>query len=66
VLRFHLKISQTVNTQYLVIAEFLAEFTSEDSWGDDGYLTEKGLIPLSEEKRAEVAKGAKELTPLSL
>jgi len=48
------------------IAEFLAEFTSEEAWGDDGYLTEKGLIPLSKEKREEIAAAAKALTPLSL
>ncbi|WP_299880782.1 substrate-binding domain-containing protein [uncultured Cocleimonas sp.] len=48
------------------IAEFLAEFTSEDAWGDDGYLTEKGLIPLSEEKREEVGSAARELKVLSL
>ncbi|GAA0423851.1 PstS family phosphate ABC transporter substrate-binding protein [Cocleimonas flava] len=48
------------------IAEFLTEFTSEDAWGDDGYLTEKGLIPLSEEKREEVGSAARELKVLSL
>ena len=48
------------------IKEFLAEFTSDESWGDEGYLTDKGLIPLSEEKRAAIAKAAKELTPLKL
>ncbi len=48
------------------IAEFIAEFTSEDAWADDGYLTEKGLIPLSEDKRDEIGKAAKELTPLTL
>ena len=48
------------------IAEFLAEFTSEEAWGDDGYLTEKGLIPLSEEKREAVAKATRELTILNL
>ncbi|MEH6458040.1 MAG: substrate-binding domain-containing protein [Cocleimonas sp.] len=48
------------------IAEFLAEFTSEDAWGDDGYLTEKGLIPLSEEKREKIATATKELKQLSL
>ncbi len=48
------------------IAEFLAEFTSEEAFGDDGYLTEKGLIPLSQEKRTEIASAAKALTPLSL
>ncbi len=48
------------------IKEFLTEFTSEDAWGDDGYLTEKGLIPMSEEKRQEFATAAKALTPLTL
>ncbi|KAG1682752.1 Phosphate-binding protein PstS [Nymphon striatum] len=48
------------------IAEFLSEFTSDEAWGDDGYLTEKGLIPLSEEKRKEIGTAAKELTPLKL
>jgi phosphate transport system substrate-binding protein len=32
--------------------EFLQEFTSEAAMGEDGYLLDKGLIPLSEEKRA--------------
>ena len=35
------------------IEEFLAEFTSEDAWGEDGYLADKGLIPLTEEEREE-------------
>jgi len=33
------------------LAEYLAEFTDEDSWGEDGYLADKGLIPLSDELR---------------
>jgi phosphate transport system substrate-binding protein len=48
------------------IAEFIAEFTSEEAWGDEGYLTEKGLIPLNEEKRAAMADSARTLKPLSL
>ena len=32
------------------IMEFLEEFTSEDAMGDEGYLTDKGLIPLDPEK----------------
>lgn len=36
------------------IAEYLAEFTSEKAWGDEGYLTDKGMIPLSAEKRKEI------------
>jgi phosphate transport system substrate-binding protein len=31
--------------------EFMAEFTSERTWGNDGYLSEKGLIPMSKEER---------------
>ena len=33
------------------LVEFLEEFTSDDAWGEEGYLTDKGLIPLSEEER---------------
>lgn len=36
------------------IAEYLAEFTSEQAWGEDGYLADKGMIPLSEDRRREV------------
>ncbi len=33
------------------IPEFLAEFTPEDTRGEDGYLADKGLIPLSDDLR---------------
>ena len=33
------------------IADYLVEFTSEAAMGDDGYLLDKGLIPLSEAER---------------
>lgn len=46
------------------IEEYLAEFTNEDTWGDMGYLTDKGLIPLAADKREAVASSAKEMTPL--
>ncbi len=36
------------------IAEYLAEFTSEKSWGEEGYLADKGMIPLPKNKRAEM------------
>jgi|AMFO01.1.fsa_nt_gi ABC-type phosphate transport system, periplasmic component len=48
------------------IREYLAEFTSEKAWGDDGYLVDKGLIPMPEEERRAFAKAARELTPLAL
>ena len=33
------------------IAEFLAEFTSENAWGPDGYLSDRGLIPMPDYER---------------
>jgi phosphate transport system substrate-binding protein len=32
--------------------EYLEEFTKEDTWGDMGYLADRGLIPLPEAMRA--------------
>jgi phosphate transport system substrate-binding protein len=46
------------------IREYLAEFTNDKAWGDEGYLTEKGMIPMPKEERAAFAKAAKELTNL--
>ncbi|MET0103597.1 MAG: PstS family phosphate ABC transporter substrate-binding protein [Sedimenticola sp.] len=46
------------------IKEYLAEFTSEKAWGDEGYLTDKGLIPMPTAERksfAEAVKGMKNL-----
>jgi phosphate transport system substrate-binding protein len=34
--------------------EFITEYVSEESFGEGGYLQERGLIPLSEEERAGV------------
>ncbi|MFO1067589.1 MAG: PstS family phosphate ABC transporter substrate-binding protein [Geminicoccaceae bacterium] len=46
--------------------EFIAEFTSEGAWGDDGYLADKGLIPMPEATREKVGAAAHNLTPLSM
>ncbi len=43
------------------IREYLAEFTSEKTWGEDGYLSDKGLIPMPNEERESFAKNVKEL-----
>lgn len=48
------------------IQEFLAEFTNENTWGDEGYLTDKGLIPLSAEERALWAEKINGLAPLDM
>ena len=48
------------------IKEFLAEFTSEKAFGKDGYLVEKGLIPLLKGDRAKVRQAAANLSQLSM
>jgi len=48
------------------IAEYLAEFTSENAAGEFGYLADKGMIPLSDAERAEVAAAAIELKSVQL
>ncbi len=48
------------------ISEYLAEFTSDKAWGDEGYLTDKGMIPMPNEERSKFAADAKSLTPLTL
>jgi len=45
---------------------FVAEFTKEGTWGDDGYLAEKGLIPLPKADRDTIGAAAASLTPLSM
>jgi len=37
------------------LKDFIAEYVSETALGSDGYLAERGLTPLSDEKRAEVS-----------
>ncbi len=34
------------------IREYLAEFTSDKAWGEDGYLAEKGMIPMPDAERS--------------
>lgn len=48
------------------IAEYLNYFVSEDTIGPDGYLIDKGLIPLDDNKYEEMSSGARALTNLSL
>jgi phosphate transport system substrate-binding protein len=33
--------------------EYLAEFTSAKAWGEDGYLADKGMIPMPNKERSE-------------
>ncbi|MDP2621213.1 MAG: substrate-binding domain-containing protein [Hyphomicrobiales bacterium] len=41
------------------LEEFVTEYVSETSMGDGGYLTERGLIPLSAEKREAIRAAVK-------
>jgi len=46
------------------IKEYVAEFTSEKAYGPDGYLVDKGLIPLPDDARKAMTKHAAELGKL--
>ncbi|WP_455365336.1 PstS family phosphate ABC transporter substrate-binding protein [Kaarinaea lacus] len=48
------------------IKEYLAEFTSGKAWGDEGYLSDRGLIPMPTEERNKFAVDAKNLNTLSM
>ncbi|HFD11305.1 MAG TPA: PstS family phosphate ABC transporter substrate-binding protein [Crenotrichaceae bacterium] len=48
------------------IAEYVSAFTAEKAVGDDGYLLDKGLIPLDEEKRKQVRDTATKMLPMSM
>lgn len=47
------------------IEEFLAEFISEKAMGEDGYLADKGMIPLTEEERDVVVGNVTQLRTLA-
>ena len=47
------------------IKQFLTEFTSERAWGDEGYLTDKGLIPMPVAERRQFRKAVVNLVPIS-
>ncbi len=44
--------------------EFLGEFSSDKAWGEDGYLSDKGLIPMPDEERKAFAQDVKNLKAL--
>ena len=47
------------------IAEYAAEFVSERASGDEGYLTEKGLIPLPADRHKENAARVVSMTAMT-
>ncbi len=47
------------------LREYLREFTSERAWGEEGYLSDRGLIPMPDDERRQIAKDVRELNALS-
>ncbi|MCW8125440.1 PstS family phosphate ABC transporter substrate-binding protein [Microbulbifer halophilus] len=45
--------------------QFLAEITSERAWGEDGYLADKGMIPLPPVERRQVVADVRKLNALT-
>jgi len=46
--------------------EYLQEFTSEKAWGPDGYLTEKGMIPMPDAERTKYRMDVEKLQGLTM
>lgn len=48
------------------LEEFMMAFTEDAAFGEEGYLTDKGLIPMPEAERAEFRDNVENRTPLSM
>ncbi len=48
------------------IKEYIREFTSDKAWGEEGYLVDKGLIPMPDEERNKFRNDGQKLSNLSL
>ena len=48
------------------LREFVSEYVSDRSMGENGYLEKKGLIPLPKAEREMVRSSATNLTPMAM
>lgn len=48
------------------IDAFVSEFANEKAWGAEGYLADKGLIPLPDADRKKAVENAKKLTSINI
>lgn len=48
------------------IKVYLDEFTSDKAWGEDGYLADKGMIPMPEKEREEIKDRVEKLKALKM
>jgi phosphate transport system substrate-binding protein len=46
--------------------EFLNEFSSEKAWGEEGYLTDRGMIPMPDSERKQMRSDVKTLRNLEM
>lgn len=44
---------------------YLREFSSERAWGEEGYLSDRGLIPMPDAERSKVAANVRDLIPIT-
>ncbi|MGI9311845.1 MAG: substrate-binding domain-containing protein [bacterium] len=48
------------------MSEFMLELTDEDTWGEDGYLADRGLIPMPDAERESFRTATLQRIPLQL
>ncbi len=48
------------------IQEYLNAFTNEAAWGAEGYLTDKGLIPMPDDERSKFGNDVVNLIPMTM
>lgn len=48
------------------LSEYLNEFSSEKAWGEEGYLTDRGMIPMPDSERKQMRNDVKTLRNLEM
>mgnify|MGYP001829023398 CR=1 FL=1 len=62
----YLYVKKSSADRYPGLREFVAEFTSDEAWGEAGDLRTQGLIPMSGDERKKYAEIAITLTPMPM
>jgi len=48
------------------MTKYIEMFTSDKAWGPEGFLADKGLIPMPDDERVRVRKQARQLIPIAV
>ncbi len=48
------------------LAEYVKAFASDKAWGPEGYLADKGLIPMPDAERQKMAEAAVQMKPIAI